>query len=476
MPKAGETPGDGLEPAARLRSRLRPARRWRASLDQRVHRLINDPAYGWKAVLERARRPPGSRSGARRSTPSRTPRASRRGPRPGRWPCSTSSTSRCRVARPYEGYIGYADAPARRSSTPASERSVLIDFLTPRRLVMEAIRTTYPGIEPGNVHVWTLGGPSRAPHRLAVGRVARARRAPGRGRLASSRRGIGGVHRVRHLRADVPRRPFTGPDGEPHLFIIDGYAASAEAIQAASLDPVLGNQTSMCLFSSQLRGLRTTASGTLMQLDPDDAGFAQRLAEHRSAASATPGGRSQTTAGSSATRADAGPAAGQARRSTADDFFPKKEWRRAWRWPATCSPTPTPAAPGVEQVRRAGSTASPRAPPPSTGSSRSPLTLRLMETFDRDAAGLLAAARPLLRGPGLPDPAGEDLRLRADPQRAPDALLGGARVPRRRRHPGPLRPGRRRRSCRRTRRRSSARCSPGTRSNHPIWFRWLEIA
>jgi hypothetical protein len=50
----------------------------------------------------------------------------------------------------------------------AADASVLLDFLAPRRLVMEAIRKTYPGIEPGDVHVWTLAGPTRVPR---IGKV-----------------------------------------------------------------------------------------------------------------------------------------------------------------------------------------------------------------------------------------------------------------------------------------------------------------
>src|SRR5437763_11586696 len=43
--------------------------------------------------------------------------------------------------------------------------SVLLDYRTPRKLVVEAIEAAYPGIRRENIHVWTLRGKSRV-HRL----------------------------------------------------------------------------------------------------------------------------------------------------------------------------------------------------------------------------------------------------------------------------------------------------------------------
>ena len=64
------------------------------------------------------------------------------------------------VLRPYEGYMGTLTLP-REVVDAAAERAILIDYRTPRRLVMEAVSSTYPGIRPENVHVWTLAGKSR---------------------------------------------------------------------------------------------------------------------------------------------------------------------------------------------------------------------------------------------------------------------------------------------------------------------------
>ena len=55
--------------------------------------------------------------------------------------------------------------------------------------------------------------------------------------------------RMKHGISRVFPTEYTDGDGRRHLFLIDGYAASAEAIQAASLDPVLDLHTSMAIFS-----------------------------------------------------------------------------------------------------------------------------------------------------------------------------------------------------------------------------------
>jgi hypothetical protein len=65
--------------------------------------------------------------------------------------------------------------------------------------------------------------------------------------------------------------------GAPHVFLCDGYAATAEAMQAASLSEVLDVDATMSAFSPGFE-LPCTDEGRAMQLDPDAADFAQRLA------------------------------------------------------------------------------------------------------------------------------------------------------------------------------------------------------
>jgi len=63
-----------------------------------------------------------------------------------------------------------------------------------------------------------------------------------------------------------------------HLFLVDGYAASAEAIQAASLNPILGLDVSLAIFSSTFE-LSYDREPKIMNLDPDDDNFGARLQE-----------------------------------------------------------------------------------------------------------------------------------------------------------------------------------------------------
>ncbi|GAF93286.1 unnamed protein product, partial [marine sediment metagenome] len=156
-----------------------------------------------------------------------------------------------RVARPYEGYMGTLVLPAEVVKR-AADRSILIDYLTPRPLVMQAIQHTYPGIPAENVHVWTLGGSTRSDRIGGLWEVWRDLGAhvvedgwtmPQTGIPAFTESGTyAPVFRV---------GPYTDDSGAQHLFVCDGYAATAEAMQAASLDPILGLATSMSLFSSK---------------------------------------------------------------------------------------------------------------------------------------------------------------------------------------------------------------------------------
>ena len=61
-----------------------------------------------------------------------------------------------------------------------------------------------------------------------------------------------------------------------HLFLVDGYAASAEAIQAASLSPVFNLDASMAIFSSSFK-LSHDKEPAIMHLDPDEEDFAEKL-------------------------------------------------------------------------------------------------------------------------------------------------------------------------------------------------------
>jgi hypothetical protein len=159
----------------------------------------------------------------------------------------------------------------------AEARSVVLDWATPRALVLELLQATYPGLKPGNVHVWTLGGKSRA-NRLS--------------RLWAEWRGLG-AHLVEDGWVSPTGLPvFTDSgtyaptalvkrwqdaDGEVHVFLCDGYAATAEAMQSASLSEVLDVDSTMTVLSPTF-DLPHDQEYALMRLDAGAADFAAQVA------------------------------------------------------------------------------------------------------------------------------------------------------------------------------------------------------
>ncbi len=159
MPKAGETPEMGSNPLlgfGRVYARPQVAR----FLDRRVHRLVNDPSYEWPEFWLDLQTAGITVWGAAVDTLENTSRFAKGSPT-GAMTVLHLFDQPLKVARPYEGYMGNLVLP-REVVERAADRSILIDFRTPRAKVMEAIRETYPEIRPENVHVWTLGGSSRA--------------------------------------------------------------------------------------------------------------------------------------------------------------------------------------------------------------------------------------------------------------------------------------------------------------------------
>ena len=343
MPKAGETPEMGSNPLlgfGRVYARPQVAR----FLDHRVHRLVNDPDYEWPEFWLDLQTAGITVWGAAVDTLENTSRFSKGSPT-GPTTILHLFDQPLKVARPYEGYMGNLVLP-REVVERAAEESVLIDFRTPRARVMEAILETYPDIAPEHVHVWTLGGASRE-HRLSA--------------LWAEWRALGA-----HLVEDGWVMPqtgvpvftesgtyapvfqvgeFTDDANAPHVFICDGYAASAEAMQAASLDPIFNLSTSMCIFSSEFRA-PIEKERQVTTLDPDSDDFAVRL-------EATLGGdfapdlvdayRSSLCAAREALMPL------DKRTITADDFFPLKEWR-VLALVGYMLPDPYTGNPGVEKI------------------------------------------------------------------------------------------------------------------------------
>jgi hypothetical protein len=321
MPKAGETPEMGSNPQlgfGRVYARAQVAR----FLDHRVRRLLNEPGYEWPEFWNEINRAGITVWGAAVDTLENTSRFAK-GSTTGPMAVLHLFDQPLKIARPFEGYMGNLVLPRVVVET-AADRSVLIDFLTPRKLVLDAILDAYPDVEPAHVHVWTLGGPSRE-HRLGplweqwrelgVHLVEDGWPVPGTGVGAFTESGTyAPVYRV---------GDFTSLGGTLNVFICDGYAASAEAMQAASLDQILGTDTSLCLFSSHFK-VPYDREQYIMRLDPDADDFRSRLSgilgtrvDEEAVAMYRENIREATAACMPV---------GQ-RTACVDDFFPAKEWR-----------------------------------------------------------------------------------------------------------------------------------------------------
>ena len=273
MPKAGETPEMGSNPQIGFgRVYARPGvARW---LDQRVVRLLDDPTYGWDGFYGEIRASGITVWGAAIDTLENTSRFAKGSPS-GPMTVLHLFNQPLRVARPYEGYVGMIVLPREVVET-AAEQAVLITFRTPRARIVEAIDRTYPGIRREHIHVWTLGGKSRAPRISSLWRAWQEH----------------GVHVVEDgwmLPSGMPAftesgtyaptfRVGTWKDeaGVRHLLILDGYAASAEAVQSATLGRMLGLDVSMVPFTSRF-DLPYEKEQDVMRLDPDAPDFGERL-------------------------------------------------------------------------------------------------------------------------------------------------------------------------------------------------------
>ncbi len=270
MPKVGETPEMGSNPQlgfGRVYARPEVAK-W---LDKRVVKLLNDSKYGWRQFYSELKETGIKVWGAAIDTLENTSRFAR-GAETGSLTVLHLFDQPLHIAKPYEGYMGNLLLPKEVVTTAATE-SILINFRTPRGMVLQAIEATYPGLRRENLHVWTLRGKSRE------GRIA----------------GIWhewqelGVHLV----DDGWILPTTGMEvftdsgtyaptysigtwrddrGELNLFICDGYAASAEAMQAASLAPLLGLKAFLAVFTSTFK-LPYFQEQHVMELDPGHADF-----------------------------------------------------------------------------------------------------------------------------------------------------------------------------------------------------------
>lgn len=275
MPKAGETPEMGANPLlgfGRVYARPEVAR----IVDRRVRRLLNEPGHTFEQFHDWLQRRGITLWGAAVDTLENTSRFAE-GKATGPMAVFHLFDSPLVLSRPYESYMGCLTVP-RRVAEAADRASLLLDYRTPRAQIVQAIEAAYPDVSRQHIHVWTLQGKSR---------VARL------GALWEEWRALGV-----HLVEDGWQTPsgfavFTDSGtyaptflvgswkdaaGATHVFLCDGYAATAEAMQAASLSEVLDVDCSMALFSPSF-DQPCRVEGQLMQLDPAAPEFARHVAE-----------------------------------------------------------------------------------------------------------------------------------------------------------------------------------------------------
>jgi hypothetical protein len=374
MPKAGETPEMGANPMlgfGRVYARPEVAR----TVDHRVRRLLNEPGHTFEQFYGWLQKRGITLWGAAVDTLENTSRFAEGKPT-GPMAVFHLFDSPLRLSRPYESYMGCLSVPARVAQA-AEQASVLLDYRTPRKQVAEVIEGAYPGIRRENIHVWTLRGKSR------IGRL---------GRLWGEWEELG-VHLVEDgWKAPSGFEVFTDSGtyaptflvgswrdaaGDTHVFLCDGYAATAEAMQAASLSDVLDVDSTMAMFSPSF-DLPADAEARLMQLDPASPDFARQLTELN-------GGR-QVEAGRVRAYAEAIRDAAASnmplgrRVLRADDFLPEKDWHVLASAGYMCD-DPYTGAPGVTKVADGVYKVTTRLAT-RKASSRITFTLRLMESLE----------------------------------------------------------------------------------------------
>jgi len=273
MPKVGETPEMGANPMlgfGRVYARPELAR----TVDRRVRRLLNEPGHTFEQFHEWLKARGITLWGAAVDTLENTSRFADGQPT-GPMAVFHLFDSPLRLSRPYESYMGCLTVPSRVAQA-AANASVLLDYRTPRKLVAESIEAAYPGIRREHIHVWTLRGKSRV-HRL--GRLWEEWEKAGVHLVEDGWKAPSGLPVFTDSGTYAPTflvGSWKDAAGVPHVFLCDGYAATAEAMQAASLADVLDVHATMSLFSPSFE-LPVDVEGRLMQLDASAPDFAQRL-------------------------------------------------------------------------------------------------------------------------------------------------------------------------------------------------------
>jgi hypothetical protein len=465
MPKAGETPEMGSNPMlgfGRIYARPEVAR----FLDRQVQKLINNQ-YTWSEFQARIDLAGITIWGTAIDTLENTSRFALGAPT-GPLAVLHVFDQPLSVTKPYEGYMGNLILP-REVARAAARTSLLIDFHTPRALIMQACREAWPDLEPGNVHVWTLGGKSRVER---IGDLWQEWKAAG-AHVAEDGWILPSGHAMFNDSGTYSPtqiiRSWQDKQGVRHLFLVDGYAASAEAMQAASLGPILGLDVFLAVFSSTFK-LPFRREGEVMQLDPRDGEFGAKLAQILGAP--VDAATEETYRGYIRNVVDANIPLDK-RFLTADDFLPRKRWD-VMALSGFMLDDPYVGGPGVETIDEDTYKVTVRLSTP-RGIKQVALTLRFMEA----PAVRRLVCNPLLnrflRGENYeerPVKISDSGRIRNELQTlCSDALdhfgESGVRVHFNRIPPDVISPGDQERL------REILRWY---KVHHPLWFKWLELA
>jgi hypothetical protein len=389
MPKVGETPEMGSNPLlgfGRIYARPQVAR----FLDCKVQQLINSDKYGWEDFERDVTAAGITIWGTAIDTLENTSRFAQGAPTGPLTVLHIFDQPLC-ISKPYEGYMGNLVLP-RKVVEDAASKSVLINFFTPRSTVLDAIKISYPEIKNENVHVWTLRGKSRQ-HRigvlwaewqnLGVDLIEEGWELPNGHKVFTDSGTYAPSYRV---------GTWKDRDEQTHLFIVDGYAASAEAIQAASLCPILDLEVSLSVFSSTFE-LVYDRESLIMGLDPDAADFASRL-----------GVIFQKDLDDDTVKLyranihqarDAGIPV-QRRLLKADDFLPGKKWS-VMAVSGYMLPDPYTGAEGIQEISDSTFQVTVRLSTPK-GDKRSKFTLSLLEPMQRSRLIFNPLLNRFLRG------------------------------------------------------------------------------
>lgn len=321
MPKAGETPEMGANPLlgfGRVYARPEVAR----TVDRRVGRLLNEKGHSFEQFHGWLKDRGITIWGAAVDTLENTSRFAEGKPT-GPMAVFHLFDSPLRVSKPYESYMGNLTVP-RRVAESAERASILLDYRTPRAQVAAAVEATYPGLKRSNIHVWTLRGKSRV---ARLGKLWEEWQAAGVHLVEDGWKTPAGLPVFTDSGTYAPTflvGSWKDEAGEPHVFLCDGYAATAEAMQASSLSEVLDVDCTMAMFSPTF-DLPCADEARIMQLDPAAPDFEARVR-------AIHGGR-DLEAGRVQSYREAIQEAVASNMPTgkrvlrADDFLPEKDWR-----------------------------------------------------------------------------------------------------------------------------------------------------